>query len=196
MSEKMGAISSTGCQKRWEMDRKDVEARVWQCQEPMCRILLDKLKVKDILVITFVVNDMFNIIAQAFEPTFEVMTVMYADWDTFKEPETKKQICYMGWWDSQPFRKMIDDGRMGKKSIIISGAKDKDFKFFYENRYTIDTFMNCEGDLGFKFPKCDKFHTIIHTPMDVVDENVTFDKKVDNCACGYKGATFSFEAKK
>lgn len=186
----MGAISSTSCTQKWEMEKADVEGRVWQCQPTMCRILCDKLGIKDALVVSFTVNDMSDIIAHAFEPDFKVLTVPYDKIGDFKEPETEQPILYIGWYNSTPIRKFIEEGKIRKDAVILMMGKDKDFEFFCKERKTVDVWMNCEGDLGLLFVGCDRYHTVIHTPMDVPDMNIEFNKQVDNCVCGYKGATF------
>lgn len=194
--ELIGTVSTTTGQERVSTTRADFANGVWSGNEAMVKLLNGKLGRSDLLFVVFGSNDLWDILAHTFSLDYEVVLYKFSDWDTFKEPDTKKQIIYTGWVEN-PIRKFIEEGRISPSSIIMKLGKDTDFEFYEKTQdQTINVFMNSEGDQGLKFKGCDKWHLVFHSPFEVVDTNIIFHEGKDDCVCGYPGPTFTFEAAK
>jgi len=190
---KIGGVTTKRKIKKWEFDEEIVQTKIWDLSTNLYKIFNAKLGPNCSIIVPSS-SYLFNIMAKAMMP-YDVQFIASKDWESFKGIETNKIKIYTAWYDSHPFVDWIKKEIITKDDYLLMMGTDKNFKLYQEHCHVIDVWMNTEGDLGLKFDGCDKYHTIIHTLMGVVDDTIEFTKTKDNCHCGFDGDVFTWKEK-
>jgi len=129
-----------------------------------------------------------------------ILDVISKEWSSiqFEKKDFNKQLTipeeletlprvYISWNEEDPYPYWIRQGWIRPEDYIFNQTKTKEKKAFYkENVKYVDIWVNCEGNVFFKFPECNKYHRLAEVesinPREHIDENNLFMRSP--CKCG------------